>query len=231
MKKTLILPLLLVAGLAAESAQAGLALSNTGQPTFGGTEVGLPLTGPFTWVAREFTAGEDWTLTGIDMLMIRNENSIDGGGFFVQLWSDAGNAPGAALASFAGTDRPWPAAENIPEIFSFTGSYALSAGTSYWLLAGVTSGANSRYPWAFTLDSSPDDAASRPGWSVSTLQGASVDLGATWNVYRTSGVKEQFALSGTAGTSVPVPATPLLMLFGLAGLAWRIGKGSEGPTS
>lgn len=221
MKKSFAFALLLAAGLA-PAAQAGiLALSNTGQLETGFSEVGLQTTRPgvYEWRTQQFTAAEDWTLTSVDLLMDRSASAVGNGGFFLQLWSDNGaDKPGAVLTTFAGTDNPLPALQNVQEAFSYTGTYSLSAGTSYWLVAGLTSQNGSTYEWSFTLSANAD-AGSRPGWAVSTVGGGSEDNGTTWGV-GDQGFSQQYALYGDP-TGVPVPATPLLMLLGLAGLAWR----------
>ena len=229
MKYSFVAPLLLGAAMLASlpSAQAApiIAVSNTLQPANGQTEVGLTTSGANNfWVARAFTAGEAWHLTAIDMLMRNSSGAAGNGGFFVQLWSDSGidDKPGTSLATFAGTDNPLPSGpsdQNPVEIFSYTGSYDLVAGTTYWVVAGISGGnpGLSQYQWAFTT-SGALDTGSRPGWSISTFQADTNNQGASWSSGE-PGLFEQFALRGEPATAVPEPGTVALLALGLAGLA------------
>ena len=229
MNYSFVSPLLLGAALAAslQSSQAApiIAVSNTQQPGNGQSEVGITTTlDDNFWIARAFTAGEAWNLTAIDMLMRNSDGAAGNGGFFVELWSDSGaDTPGTSLAAFAGTDNPLPSGpsdQNPVEIFSYTGSYDLVAGTTYWVVAGISGGnpGLSQYQWAFTT-SGALDTGSRPGWSISTFQASTIDQGGSWSSGE-PGLFEQFALRGEPATAVPEPGTVALLALGLAGLAW-----------
>lgn len=198
---------LLLSLLGLPSAHAALAVTNVGQSN----DFDVPVQ-YLAWMATAFVAGEDWTLTSIDLLM---DNATTGnGGFVLELWSDSANNPGASLLSLTG-----PANPATQGIHSYTTSgFALSQSATYWVIAGVDQDNGSQYVWPHTSTFAVDPA-SRPGWSIpGNRVSTSGDQGGTWGSLANGAMK--FTINGTplAPAAVPAPVTGALLLFGLAAM-------------
>jgi hypothetical protein len=81
------------------------------------------------------------TLTSAVLRMGNANNSS--GNFFVQLWdaTGTGSRPGGSLTTLTGSADPSAAGD-----YTYTGSYSLQANTTYYIVAGVSSG-NGDYIW------------------------------------------------------------------------------------
>ncbi len=93
--------------------------------------------GPGTSWAQNFDVpAGNYTLSSVLLGMDANdpEGPISGSGFYVQLWTTVSGAPGTKVGDLSGNDNPYLAGQ-----YSYTGSYSLTGGTSYYILAGSTS--------------------------------------------------------------------------------------------
>lgn len=119
----------------------------------------------------------------------------------IQIFSDAGGVPGAALTTL---DNPGSFAAGIGDYaFTPSSSFTLDADTSYWIVA---SSSLSTYSWK----------ASSP---AETPTGLATHLGATFGAFppsSSSGILNTYFVDATV-----VPAPGSLALLGLAGLAVR----------
>ena len=122
------------------------------------------------WMGQSFTVGgSSATLTSVVLSMIDgtqfNDPVIASGNFFVSLYdaTGAGSSPGASLLALSGSANP-----ATTGAYTYTGSYLLAANTTYYIVAGVSSG-NSVYEWA-----------AHDGQDPGTI-GYSDYFGASWN--------------------------------------------------
>ena len=189
------------------SQAAIIAVSNTGQTA---STIYPGNINENTWRGDNFTAGEDWQLSSIDLLL--GDRISDGGNFFVQLWSDGIGAPGVPLLTLSGDANP-----NAAGIYTYTGSYALTLGTSYYVIAGVTTG-NGAYDWTLSGAGPALDAASRPGWEIPS-DGNAVLTATSGNWDEGGSFPFRFAVYGDVAAA-PVPGTALILAPALALLGW-----------
>lgn len=139
-------------------------------------------------------------------------------GFELKLYSSfaAGVGPSGLVGTFTGSD---PASSGD---FDFTGSAALSANTSYFLIATApttdASGDGSYFSWRHT-DNTAEDAGSISGWSIGDTFIAQNPTFPTWT--ESLGGAVVFSVEGTS--AVPEPSTWAALAgaaaLGLAG--WR----------
>ena len=122
------------------------------------------------WIGQSFTVGgSSATLSSVVLSMDTDNTVIPSGNFFVSLYdaTGAGSNPGADLLTLSGSANPATAGN-----YTYTGSYLLAADTTYYIVAGVSSGTGA-YEWA--AHDSLDNG---------TI-GYSTYLGAGWNLDNT----------------------------------------------
>jgi hypothetical protein len=153
------------------------------------------------WDAQSFTVGSV-SVPLSEVLLNLNSPTGTGGNFFVRLYGNGGsNVPGTVLQTLTGTSNPATSG-----IYSFSGSSLLSANTTYWVVAGVTSGSG-QYEWNYELPASVE-SGSTLGWTYST------DQGADW-----VGLFEPLLVFNMRVTGVPEPSGLVLAALG-AGLGF-----------
>lgn len=142
--------------------------------------------------------GSDYTLDAVTLrLDITSVDTVP----LVEIFSDAGGAPGASLTTLM---NPGSFGLGIDDYaFTPTSSFTLEADQSYWVVASSTLGT---YSWK----------ASSP--SV-TPTGLATHLGATFGAYPPVGSSSILTTYFVDATVVPAPGS--LALLGLAGLAVR----------
>lgn len=170
----------------APDARAAVMVSNLAEPTFSSFPVG------FWWMGSQFLTDASASATP--------------GNFFVAIYSNASGKPGVLLEMLAGSSNP-AAAGN----YSYTSTgLSLTSNTSYWVVAGVSSGgaAGSGYNWTLAGDpfhfTGPWTIPATDTHITSYDQG-----GANWNDLPNDAYPRQFSVSATA---VPEPSA-----LGLAG--------------
>ena len=187
---------------------AGLLVSNIGQ-SFTST-AGVKFD---EWSGSPFLAADDATLSSITIDLI--DATTANGGFFLSLWSDVSGEPALRLLTLNGNVDP-----NTAGTYSYTGSYALESGATYWVIAGIDADNGSWYHWRWT-NSADVDPGSLPGWDIPDRFNSSADQGATWPNGNSG--PQRFAVYG----AVPLPGTSALFLIGVAGLRLCRGRGRK----
>lgn len=143
-------------------------------------------------------SGLGYTLDGVTLRLNITDTSVSP---LIQIYSDAGGVPGAALTTL---DNPGSFGVGIADYqFTPSSTFALDADQSYWIVA---SSSVSTYSW---MASSP----------AQTPTGLATHLGATFGAFppsSTSGILNSYFIDATI-----VPAPGSLALLGLAGLAVR----------
>ncbi len=97
------------------------------------------------WIGQSFTVGgSSATLSSVVLSMAADNTVIPSGNLFVSLYdaTGAGSRPGASLLTLSGSANPATAGN-----YTYTGSYLLTANTTYYIVAGVSSGTGA-YEWA-----------------------------------------------------------------------------------
>jgi len=196
-----------------EPARAEVVLSNLTEISLGPDSVSSG-----KWLASSFvTNSQAWTLTSATLSFGSAQNTS--GNLFVNLYSNATNSPGSSLGTLSGSENPASAGQ-----YTYTSNgISLDPSTTYWLVAGVSSG-DGAYPWLFA-----GSIASTGVWSIpSTNTYAYNETGVGTTGYRpteglgTSGSSTWSSHPGTPqlfsieATAVPEPSTYAMALAGLA---------------
>jgi len=133
--------------------QAGalaLALTATSLPaavifdSLTGTTATQVLIGYYTWSQNFDVPAGNYTLSSVLLGMGNNGlfGPEPGSGFYVQLWTTVSGAPGTEVGPLLGSDNPYLAGS-----YTYTGSYSLTGGTSYYIKAGVTGNSEVWFNW------------------------------------------------------------------------------------
>lgn len=154
------------------------------------------------WVSSSFQTGNSSYAYILSSVTLRF-GQFTPGSLFVKLYSDATGNPGSEITSF-----------NVPSIsstnnynFTLTNPCLLTANTTYWLVAGVSSGSG-RYFWAKTNSTAETGL---PGWSIGNLAFFSNGVNNVWNAFP---ALEPFQFS-INGQNYPLyPSNILLFLSG-----------------
>lgn len=97
------------------------------------------------WFGQSFTVGSSSaTLTSVVLAMTADNQVNASGNFFVSVYdaTGAGSTPGTSLLALSGSANPATAGD-----YTYTGSLLLAANTTYYIVAGVSSGSG-LYEWA-----------------------------------------------------------------------------------
>ncbi len=172
--------------IAPSQAQAAVIYS-----THWGSSGGFGLNSTY-WAAHKFTAASNASITSIDMYV--------GSGSVTRLVlrANTSNAPGSALATMS-------TSTTSSTTQTFTGTFSITTGTTYWLSAEVVSGSGS-----IGVKSTLQDTSSY-GWSSGSSILSSLDYGATWgSTYVGGAISFIFQMNGTSAQALPTPNTPVL---------------------
>ena len=196
-----------------EPARAEVVLSNLTEISLGPDSVSSG-----KWLASSFvTNSQAWTLTSATLSFGSAQNTS--GNLFVNLYSNATNLPGSSLGTLSGSGNPASAGQ-----YTYTSNgISLDPSTTYWLVAGVSSG-NGNYHWRWT-----DSVASTGVWSIpstNTVAGSG-NGGSTW-VGAGDGEPYLFSIEATASAPSAVPeidpnslGSVLALVLGSLGLLER----------
>ena len=171
------------------------------------------------WIAQSFvTNNQAWTLSNATLFFVEAYNTS--GNLFVHLYSNATNVPGSSLGTLSGSDNPASAGQYT---YTSTG-ISLDPSTTYWLVAGVSSG-DGAYGWFYDNTGS---IASTGVWSIpstNTFAGTG-DGGSNWESY--PGLPLLLSIEATATGPSAVPeidpnslGSVLALVMGSLGLLER----------
>lgn len=174
------------------AAHAELVLSNLGQYTPGGYQSAVRYG---EWTGSSFTTNNQaWNLTSATLYFGSASNTS--GNMFVEVRGNSANKPGSLLGTLSGTANPATLGQYT---FTTTG-IDLAPSTTFWLVAGVSSGAG-YYTWQYDNTGSPPLTSSGV-WSLPTTNTytSSSNQGTSWT--NGDAYPQLFSLEAT---SAPVP--------------------------
>jgi hypothetical protein len=170
------------------------------------------------WIAQSFvTNNQSWALTSATLFFKAYNTS---GNLFVDLYSNATNVPGSLLGTLSGSDNP----ESEGQYTYTSTGISLAPSTTYWLVAGVSSGVGS-YGWFYDYSGS---ITSTGVWSIPSTNTYAVttDGGSNWDSY--PGLPLLLRIEATATSPSPVPeidpnslGSVLALVLGSLGLLER----------
>ena len=144
------------------------------------------------WAAHKFTAGSNASITSISVYLASGSISR------LVLRANSNNAPGVAIATMTSSTIS-------STTQTFTGSFNMTSGTTYWLSAEMTSGAAS-----LGVRSTVQDTSAY-GWSSGGTILSSLDAGGTWGTtYVGSAQTFILQMDGTSVGPLATPSTPVL---------------------
>ncbi len=135
--------------------------------------------------------------------LLRDVSRYYGGQYGTQSADHPQALPGSVLQTLTGTADPFNAG-----IYTYSGTTQLSANTTYWVVAGVTSG-SAEYEWNFELPPNIEQGAT----IGSTF---SIDQGASWIGQASPSLAFNMRVSG-----VPEPNSIILTATGIVLMAVR----------
>ncbi len=146
------------------------------------------------WRASSFTTGSDsYRVDSATLLFFQD---VPGQNLFVSLYTDDSGEPGTRLFDFS-----TPASiSSIPSevTFSLSSPQLLGVNSTYWLVAGVSSGPGD-CRWDYT---SSNDQTGLPGWAIGPQYLYSESQGGSWSG---GAGPNQFRINGSPASSVPAP--------------------------
>ena len=147
-----------------------------------------------SWRSVSFvTNAQAWTLTSATLFLGSPSNTS--GNLFVNVYSNATDRPGSSLGTLSGSDNPASAGQ-----YTYTSNgISLDPSTTYWLVAGVSSGIG-YYRWLYTHSSTSTGVWSIP--STNTYA-RSTDAGSTWGSANNYPYLFSIEATATAPSSVP----------------------------
>ena len=204
-----------------QQASANTLVSNLPGTTTSGFE---PSVKPDQWVGSSFKTGSasyGYTLDSVTLLFQQMNLNTN---LFVRLYSDNSGSISSLITSFTNPGSITTNAAN--NTFTLTTPQTLAANTTYWLVAGISSGSG-EYRWRSTT--SPDQTGFT-GWSIGDNSLYTSDQGGIWNSF-TPFKAFQFSVNGTENspptppTNIPEPGSAVALLgLGGLGLASRMKK-------
>ena len=196
--------------MAPSGARAAVMVSNLAETLFSSS----PLAFGFWFGNRFVTDGSADSFTLDNVVWDLGDASDTSGNFFAGIYSDQSSQPGVQLELLSGTPNPAGAGD-----YTFTSAgLSLAPNTSYWIVAGVTSGSGS-YSWNLTASNSHAGPWSIPSTATHIY---SFDQGAIWQT-ASDGFPRQFSVSATA---VPEPAN-LTVIFTAVILCFAVWSGRQ----
>ena len=188
--------------LLAASAHGAVVLTNLSIPTGGKDDVWNG-----NWVAQTFQTGSDAASYALNTITLSMGDgySFPSSPIVLDLYSDAGGAPGSPVASLTGSNM-YPGALGTYD-FSPAAAFTLSPSTTYWIVARSNQSIG-YYEWVYASSTS---YFKTDGWAINTAgatYASSSDHGLTWDVQ--SGEPNKFAIDTT-----PVPEPGTLTLLGI----------------
>jgi len=161
-------------------------------------------------VAGAFSTGaSDATLEGVSLAL--NSSTNTGSALQVRIYSDESGSPGTLLGTFSGASNPSSSgtyAYAIP-------SLALTAETSYWIVASAASGSGA-YSWSLSFQDAATRATDFEDWDFGYSQ---YNSGSGWNEIVID--NNTFQRMSVSATLVPEPASCALAALGGLGLLRR----------
>jgi hypothetical protein len=138
------------------------------------------------------------------------------GNLFVNVYSNATDRPGSSLGTLSGSDNPASAGQ-----YTYTSNgISLDPSTTYWLVAGVSSGSGN-YAWFYT-----DPTTSTGVWSIPSIDTYSNRITGNW--VSGDGYPYLFSIEATATAPSSVPeidpnslGSVLALVLGSLGLLER----------
>ncbi len=208
--RLLVLSFSAISLISAAKGFSAVAVSNLGDTTTNSAGVVGAADGPGQKVAGEFTTGSAASLA--DVTLSLTGNAASNAGFSVALYSNAGSAPGTALATLTGNSSPGTG----NYVYSAATPFALSSGTSYWIVASQSG--LSGTAWNQTSDSS---STGKPGWSIGATEYQFIfgGSGAAWStgIFNPNG--PPFESPGTGNVQFSVDVVPEPASFAIAAVA------------
>lgn len=199
-----------VAFAAIPESRADVVLTNLDEEVAGGSPVGNFMGTNLWWGSRFVTdiSAPSFELESVVLDMAAPEFINATGSFFVAIYSDVSNEPGMKLGeNLIGTDNPSTAGE-----YTYMASgQTLFAGTSYWLVAGVTN-ETALYSWNASQTMGWDGSWTIPAMAthIHSLFGGSG--GTDWD----TASPESPRVFSISASPIPEPAT--IQGFLLAGI-------------
>ncbi len=143
-----LLPAALALAAAAVNARADLMVSNLG--SFNPNQI--TYAAEDQWVASPFVTDGSAISFNLDgVILSMDEADDDAGNFFVAIYDDLSGVPGSELAVLSGESNP----AELGEYFYDGGGLSLLPNTTYWVVAGVSSGSGVYY-WGFINSETTD---------------------------------------------------------------------------
>ena len=184
--------------------QATVLVENLGNSTF----MSLTHSDNF-WRASSFTTNTSaWILDSVMIDLATPSNTSPT--FTLNIYDDAGGIPGTLLTALLGDPSPGPGIE------TYTGSLALSASTTYWIVGQVSAGSGGRFRTDVTLDSRQ---TGEPGASIGNSMFTSDNDGTSWRLQGNFPIR--FQVDASEVLAVSEPGTMWLLAVALGGFGWR----------
>ncbi len=193
--------------VSAATGSAAVAVSNLADTTTNSAGVSASAGSPGQNVAGEFTTGSAANLADVTLSLAGN--AALSAGFSVALYSDSGGSPGSNLVGLTGNSSPGTG------IYVYTAAtpYALSSGTSYWIVATESGSAGTL--WNQTSDSS---STGEPGWSLGPTKYQPA-VGGSWSTGIFNPFGPPFESPGTGNVQFSVDVVPEPASFAIAAIA------------
>ena len=199
-----IIPLLATLAITATTSRASV--SNLGSPISGGASPSFTTSGSNTLstdYSTSFTTGSSDTL--LDDITINLGTSVTGTGFTAALYSNNLGLPGSLLLTLNGNATPTGGG-----MFTYTGSYTLTATTTYWAVFNVPhSGPDASF--IINTVGTPNQTGD-VGWTLGDNSYAQYGFNGSLGAWTVGFGPARMAVNTSA---VPEPSTLLMAITGL----------------